>query len=188
MLLLKKESQILKRHLGLKNKKIYTNSKDRFSISLIGCLSRRTINNLSIVKPKTLLNWQRKLICKRWTHKYKRKGRPQPVGTWKTFLKAHWNSLFGMDFMTADTLFGESFYLLIILELKSRKIVKWDITEYPVREFVRQRIIDFSYDYPEEKYLIHDNAAQFTTIDFKQYDIHSVNTSIAAPNMNAHVF
>jgi hypothetical protein len=68
-----------------------------------------------------------------------------------------------MDFMTADTLFGKRLYLLIILELQSRKIVKCDITEYA-----------------------HDNAAQFTTIDFKQYDIHSVNTSIAAPNMNAY--
>ena len=77
IMLLKKENQILKHHLDLKNKKIYTNSKDRFSISLIGCLSRRAINHLSIVKPKTLLNWQRKSISKRWTHKYKRKGRPQ---------------------------------------------------------------------------------------------------------------
>ena len=64
--------------------------------------------------------------------------------------------------------------------------MKWDITGYPVREFVRQRSIDFSYDYREKEYLIHDNVDQFATIDFKQYDIHSVNTSIAAPNMNAY--
>ena len=56
-----------------------------------------------------------------------------------------------------------------------RKIVKFDFTVNPTREFVRQRIIDFSYDYPDKKYLIHDNAAQFTTIDFNQYDIQGVN-------------
>ena len=73
------------------------------------------------------------------------------------------------------------------MELKSRKIVKFALTEYPTREFVRQRIIDFSYDYPDKKYLIHDNAAQFTTIDFSQYGITGISTSPYAPNMNAHV-
>jgi len=92
-----------------------------------------------------------------------------------------------MDFMTLDTLFGKRFYLLVILELKSRRIVKFDLTEYPTREFVRQRIIDFSYDCPEKKYLIHDNAAQFTTIDFSQYGITGISTSPYAPNMNVHV-
>ena len=71
------------------------------------------------------------------------------------------------------------------LELKSRRIVKWDITENPTREFVRQRIIDFSYDFPEVKYLNHDNAAQFTTIDFNQYGIKTAKTSSYAPNMNS---
>lgn len=45
-----------------------------------------------------------------------------------------------MDFMTIDTMFGRRFYLLIILKLKSRKIVKWGITENPSREYVRQQI------------------------------------------------
>jgi putative transposase len=54
-------------------------------------------------------------------------GQLQPVGCWKKFLKAHWNSLYGIDFMTIDTLFGKSFYILVILELKSRIIVKWKL-------------------------------------------------------------
>ena len=49
---------------------------------------------------------------------FRREGTIQPTGSWKKFLKSHWNSLFGMDFMTIDTLFGKRFYLLIILELK----------------------------------------------------------------------
>jgi putative transposase len=240
LLLLKKENEILKRHLNLKNKKIKTVFHERFSISLIACLSKRAVNHLTIVTPQTLLSWQRKLISKRWTPKYKKKGRPQvtktikklilemkqdnrlwgcrkisdelkkvgidlhhttvnriiqtfrkngqikPIGFWKQFLKSHWDSLYGMDFLTLDTLFGKRFYVLIILELKSRRIVKWDITEFPTCEFVRQRIIDFSYEYSGKKNLVHDNAAQFTTIDFSQYDIHSQTTALASPNMNAY--
>ena len=117
---------------------------------------------------------------------FRKNGQIKPIGTWKQFLKAHWDSLYGMDFMTIDTLFGKRFYVVIILELKSRRIVKWDITEFPTREFVRQRIIDFSYEYSGKKNLVHDNAAQFTTIDFSQYDINSQNTALASPNMNAY--
>jgi len=48
----------------------------------------------------------------------------QPTGSWNKFLKSNWDSLFGMDFVTIDTLFGKRFYLLVILELKTRKIFR----------------------------------------------------------------
>jgi putative transposase len=188
LLLLKKENEILKRHLNFQNKKIKTNKNERFSLSMISALSRKVINHLTIVKPKTVLEWQRKFIKNKWTYISKKPGRKaisqtmkklilemkqdnwfwgcrkisgelkkldiiihhttinkiiqtfrkdgqiQPVGCWKKFLKAHWNSLYGIDFMTVDTLFGKRLYILVILELKSRKIIKWDITEYPTRE------------------------------------------------------
>ena len=241
ILMLKKENEILKRHTSLQKQKLNLKMKDRFILSIIGKISKRALLHLSIVRPETLLKWQRQFIKNKWTFNNKKKGRPyikkeikdlileikqdnrfwgcrkisdelkkleidvhyttinkilqtfrkngqlQPIGCWKKFLKAHWNSLYSMDFMTFDTLFGKRFYLLVILELRSRKIVKFDLTQYPTREFVRQRIIDFSYGYPDKKYLIHDKAAQFTTIDFSQYGIHAVNTSPSAPNMNSHV-
>ena len=62
---------------------------------------------------------------------FRKQGKIQPTGSWKSFLKSHWNSLFGMDFMTIDTLFGKRFYLLIVLELKSRRIIRYDLTENP---------------------------------------------------------
>ncbi|MBL7047485.1 MAG: transposase [Candidatus Marinimicrobia bacterium] len=69
----------------------------------------------------------------------------------------------------------------------SRKIVRWCLTKHPSREFVRQQIIDFTYDLPEAITLIHDNGSQFTSIDFTQYQIKTVNTSVASPNMNVYV-
>lgn len=92
-----------------------------------------------------------------------------------------------MDFATIDTLFGKRFYILIILELKSRRIIRFDLTENPCREFVKQRIELFSEDFPGEKTLIYDNAAQFTSIDYSWFDIKGVNISPYALNMNAYV-
>ncbi len=116
---------------------------------------------------------------------FRNQGKIQPTGSWKNFLTSHWNSLFGIDFMTIDTLFGKRFYLLIILELKTRKIVRFDFTENPSREFVKQRIQLFSEEFPEHKTLIYDNAPQFTSTDYSWYDIKGVNISPSAPNMNA---
>ena len=99
----------------------------------------------------------------------------------------HWDSLFAMDFLTIDTLFGKRFYLLLIMELKTRRIVRYDLTENPCREFVKQRITLFSEEHPGIKTLIYDNASQFTSIDYRWYDIEGVNICSYAPNMNAFV-
>ena len=77
-LLLKKENEIMKRHLNLSGKKITSNHSDRFCLSLITALSKRAINHLTIVKPETLLEWQRRFIKKRWSFKHKKRGR-RPV-------------------------------------------------------------------------------------------------------------
>jgi hypothetical protein len=218
LLLLKKENQIMKRHLDLQGRRIRTNHSDRFNLSLISILSKKAINHLTLVKPETLLVWKRKFIKRRWSFEHKKQGRKvvssaikklilamkrdnplwgcrritdelkkldidihhttvnkiiqtfrkehkiQPTGSWKKFLKSHWDSLFGMDFMTIDTLFGKRLYLLIFLELKSRKIVRWDLTEHPVMEFVKQRVMLLSEDLPEKKTLIHGNVPQFLSI------------------------
>lgn len=241
MLLLKKENEIYKRHLNLQNKKLHLKKNDKFALSMIKALSARAINHLTIVKPETVLSWQRRFIKNFWSYKHKSPGRKaitrdikdlilemkqdnhlwgckkianelkkinidihyttvnriistfrnqgliKPNGSWKKFLKIHWESLFAMDFMTVDTLLGKRLYLLIILELKSRKVAYWKLTESPSREFVRQQIIDFTYDNDKSKTLIYDNASQFTSIDYSDYGITGVNISLASPNMNAFV-
>ena len=78
-------------------------------------------------------------------------------------------------------------YLLLIIQLKTRKVDRWRLTEHPSREFVRQQIIEFTYDLSEQTTLIHDNGSQFTSIDFTQYNIKAANTSLTAPNMNVYV-
>ncbi len=240
LVLLKKENEIYRRHINLQNKKLQFKKNDKFTLAMINALSKRAINHLTIVKPNTILDWQRSFIKNFWSYEHKAPGRKpitrkiknlilkmkqenylwgckkianelkkinidihyttvnriictfrkqgliQPNGSWKKFLKMHWDSLFAMDFMTIDTLFGRRLYLLIILELKSRKIIRYDLTENPCREFVKQRIELFSQDFPGNKTLIYDNAPQFTSIDYSWYDIKGVNICTAAPNMNAY--
>ncbi len=78
MLLLKKENAIYKRQLNLNKKKIFTQRTDRFMLSLISALSKRAENHIALVKPKTLLDWQKRFIKKYWTYTHKMPGR-KPV-------------------------------------------------------------------------------------------------------------
>ena len=76
---------------------------------------------------------------------------------------------------------------MIILELNSRKIIRYDLTENPCREFVKQRIELFSEENQGTKTLIYDNAPQFTSIKYSWYGIKGLNICSYAPNMNAFV-
>lgn len=228
-MILKKENQIFKRQINLKKAQSTLERRDRLLLSIVSSLSTRAINQLTLVKPSTLLDWQRRFIKNYWTYRHKSPGRKpvskeiktlvlemkvenqlwgchriadelkklgidlnpttvnriiqtfrnqgsiQPSGSWSRFLKSHWNTLFSMDFMTIDTLFGKRFYLLVILELKSRRIVQWNLTETPCREF-KQRIALFSENHPNRKTLIFDNAPQFSSIDYSWYNIRGINS------------
>lgn len=241
LMILKKENQIYKRQLNLKKVQSKIKKNDRLFLSMIFRLSKRATNHLTLIKPSTLLAWQRRFIKNYWTYNHKppgrkpvsreikslilqmkkdnhlwgcqriadelkkigielhpttvnkiiqtfrKQGKIQPNGSWKKFLKSHWNSLYSMDFMTVDTLFGKRFYLFIILELKSRRIIRYDLTENPCREFVKQRIELFSEAFQGKKTLIYDNAPQFKSIDYSWFDIKGINICTAAPNMNAYV-
>ncbi len=62
----------------------------------------------------------------------------------------------------------------------------------PTRLFVRQQIIDLTWDMEstedrdkKKTYLIHDHFKSFTQLDYKQFGIDNVKISAYIPNMNA---
>ena len=190
ILSVKKENEILKRHLNHSGKNVQTNQNERFIISVLSTLSDHVGKYICFIKPETLLKWQRYFIRKHWTYRNTKTGRPtitikikqlilkmknenilwgsrriagelkklgidisyvtvhriiqtyrkngyiKPTGSWNNFLKSHWKSLFATTFFTVDTLFGKRIYILFIIQLKTRKLVQWRITEHPTREFV----------------------------------------------------
>ena len=190
ILSLKKENEILKRHLNLSGKRLNTKRSERFILSVLLNIYGRITKHLCFVKPVTLLKWQRYFIRKHWTYKNPRSGRPpltkmtkelilkmknenilwgsrriagelkklgidisyvtvhriiqtyrksgfiKATGSWNNFLKSQWKSLFATNFFTVDTLFGKRMYVLFIIQLKTRKLVQWRITEHLTREFV----------------------------------------------------
>ncbi|MFC1669073.1 integrase core domain-containing protein [Spirochaetota bacterium] len=234
--LLEKEVEILNRQRKF-NLNLKLSDRVIFSIiSIIGDIKKI----ISIVKPETVIRWQRNLIKKFWTFnsKPKRNGRP-PIPheikqlilkikndnlywgvrriqgellklhvkldsktiwnilrdfrkkgkikkslTWKKFLMMQAESIYAMDFFTIDTILNQRYYILFIIHHKTREIVQYAITRNPTREFVKQQIIEFEIRVKDKVYMIRDRAPQFF-LDYVNYGIIDVCTSVKAPNMNS---
>jgi putative transposase len=232
----KKELEILKRRYKKKRPKLQHVDRIIFSILY-------KIDNIkeiiSIVKPETVLRWQKQLIKRFWTYKrknpvgrppvqgeikqiilsmkndnlywgykkiqgellklgitldqktirnilgdFRRRGKIKQTLTWKQFLKLQIHSLYAMDFLTIDTVLNQRFYVHFIFCHQTREIVHFSVTRNPTREFVRQQLIEFEKTLVRVVYMIYDNAAQFN-LNYVDYGIKGIKTSVKASNMNA---
>ncbi|QDU82008.1 hypothetical protein Pla110_37600 [Polystyrenella longa] len=66
--------------------------------------------------------------------------RPASI-SWETFLRAHWETIFAVDFTTVEvwTKTGlTTFYVMVVMELKSRKVEIAGITTNPNKQWVTQ--------------------------------------------------
>jgi putative transposase len=117
-------------------------------------------------------------------NKFRRHGRIKAGLTWKKFLQMQATSIWAMDFFTVDTMFKKRYYVLFIINHSSREIVRFAITENPVREFVRQQLIEFEQGIKRAGYMLHDNATQFK-LRYVDYGLRGIAISVGAPDMNA---
>jgi len=233
---LQKEVEILKR--SNKHKRLNIEKADRVILAIINSISPFK-EKLFIVRPETILRWQKELIKSFWTFKpkkrqgrpaiskdirqlilsmkndnlywgarkiqgellkleikidektirnilngFRRRGKVKKSLSWKKFLKLQIHSIYAMDFFTIDTILNQRLYVYFILYHKTREIVQFAITTNPTREIVRQQLIEFEQNLKQVVYMIHDHAAQFN-INYIEYGIRGIKTSVEAPNMNA---
>ncbi len=80
LMVLKKENQIYKRQLNLQKVQSNLKKNDRLFLSLLSSLSKKAVSHLTIVKPSTLLDWQRRFIKNFWSYKHKTPGR-KPISS-----------------------------------------------------------------------------------------------------------
>ena len=116
---------------------------------------------------------------------YRKSGEIKPNYSWSKFLKSHWQSLFACDFFTVDIFGFKRFYVFFIIELKTRKIVHYNITQNPNIRFLRNQFNYFEELYPDS-YLIHDNSGELKYFPYKDYGIKGVAITPYSPNMNAY--
>ena len=122
------------------------------------------------------------------------RGRP---GSWATFLKSHWDDLAAIDFMTVEILTKcglVTYYLLFVMELKSRRVHFAGCTTNPHEAWMKQMARELTNHEDGflngKRYLIMDRDTKFCE-SFRAFlskeDVEPVRLPPRSPNMNAHL-
>ncbi len=113
--------------------------------------------------------------------------------TWRAFLAQHRDQLVACDFFTVDTLFLRRLYVLLFIELGTRRLHLAGCTAHPTAAWVAQQARQLTWQLQDEagqplRFLIHDRdgkfPASFDTV-FASEGITVVKTPPRTPNANA---
>jgi hypothetical protein len=112
---------------------------------------------------------------------------------WRTLMKHYKEQLLACDFFTVETIFLKTVYVLVFIELGTRRVHLAGVTSHPdglwVAQQARQLIWEFEETESSFRCLIRDNdkkyAKAFDTV-FESSNIHIIPTPIKAPNANAY--
>ena len=116
---------------------------------------------------------------------------------WSTFLKAHWDVLVAIDFMTVEVWTKSglvTFYLLFVMELRTRRVHFAGSTTSPDEVWMKQAAREFTACddgfLDDHKCLIMDRDTRFCESFrelLKQSDVEPVVLPPRSPNLNAHL-
>jgi transposase InsO family protein len=120
---------------------------------------------------------------------------PDRPSSWRSFLKAHWGQVAATDFFTAEvwTPLGlKTYFVLFVIDLKSRRVHLAGATRNPDEEFMAQiaRNLTDAVDgfLRAHRFLICDRDTKFTA-RFRRFlseaGVETILTPVQAPNCNA---
>jgi putative transposase len=118
---------------------------------------------------------------------------PKRTGlSWRAFLKAQASAIVVSDFFTVDTVFLRRLYVLLYMELATRRIVWFAVTANPDTAWVTQqsRNLVWQLEGSPIRFVIHDHDAKYedpADAVLRAEGMRVIRTPIAAPKANAHM-
>jgi len=116
--------------------------------------------------------------------------------SWSQFLRTHWDVLAATDFFTVEVVTWHglvTYYVLVVMELASRRVQVAGITPHPTAAFMQQcaRQLTDPYDgfLLGKRYLLHDRDTKFTQAFDALLQASGVEPMVLpprSPNLNAH--
>jgi putative transposase len=109
---------------------------------------------------------------------------------WKTFLRNHAQAIVTCDFLLAVTARFQFLYVLVILELGSRRILRCNVTAHPTAQWTAQQFREVIPSDHQCRFLIHDRdsifSAQFDQELAQGFALTVLRTPPQSPQANAH--
>jgi len=114
--------------------------------------------------------------------------------SWRSFLRAHGESILACDFFTVETIWLRRLYVLVFLSIGSRRIEYIACTSKPNAAWMLQQARNLLMDLDDRerqvRFLIHDRDAKFPrAFDalLATENVEVIRTPARAPNANAHM-
>ena len=83
--------------------------------------------------------------------------------TWATFLKNQAGNIWACDFTVVNDWLFRQWYIFVVLELKTRRIIHTSVTKYPTDEWTAQQLREATPRGKGPKYLIRDRDSKYGT-------------------------
>jgi putative transposase len=127
-------------------------------------------------------------VSPRTVRRYMRRPRPsrpsESSQTWTTFVQNHARETLACDFFMAVTLV----YVFLVLEIGTRRIVHWNVTDYPTAEWTAQQFRSCLTGDDPYRFVIHDRDAVFSAaVDdvLRSTNLRVLKTPARVPQANA---
>jgi len=107
---------------------------------------------------------------------------------WSTFVRNHATAVLACDFFVAISATFRAFYVFVVLDVGTRRIRHWNVTEHPTAEWTAQQFRMVTSGDDTHRFLIHDHDSIYSeafdgTIEAMGLTI--LKTPIRAPQANA---
>ena len=113
---------------------------------------------------------------------------PDPKQRWLTFVRNHSKVIVACDFFVVITAAFRTLYVLVVMEIESRRILHQDVTAHPTAEWTLQQLREaLPGDHPY-RFLIHDRDSIFSEeVDkgLTHLGVRVLRTPVRAPKANS---
>jgi len=115
--------------------------------------------------------------------------RAVPSQRWMTFVRNHAKAMVACDFFVSVTFRFQIIYVLVMMEVGSRRLVHFNVTSHPTAVWALQQFweaIDNSQDY---RFLIHDRDSIFSQeldVALRAMGVKVLKTPFRSPQANSH--
>jgi len=108
--------------------------------------------------------------------------------TWRTFVRNHARETLACDFFVVVTATFRAVYVLLVLDIGTRRILHWNVTEHPTAEWTVQQFRSVLTGEEPYRFIVHDRDAAFSpAVDdaLRSMNLRVLKTPVRAPQANA---
>lgn len=121
-------------------------------------------------------------------HRQGRPGDRVSSQRWETFVRDHASAMLACDFLVTVTARFRTLYVLVVLEVGTRRIVHWNVTEHPTTEWTVQQFRAIVPGDQPQRFLIHDRDSIYSAPVDRAVDamgLTVLKTPVRCPQANA---